>query len=111
MENPMDDIYDFTTVTPLSDDGIVKVEGYMMQNNIPVLEENYIKRMNANNGWTKQRLFRKVASVPYLAVLKATQEGYNLDDEKDLYRFLSENPDYMTVEKIRTNRSPNIIVK
>lgn len=108
----MSDIYDFSTVTPLSADGeVVHFGGVIVQNNIPVLEENYIERMNANNGFSKKRLFRKIASVPYVAVLKATQEGYDLDDTKDLYRYLGENPDYMTVDKILTGRSPNIIVK
>jgi hypothetical protein len=105
-------IKDFTTVTPLSEDGtIVNHAGFVMSDNIPVLEENYVKRMNANNGFSEKRLFRKIASVPYLAVLKATQDGYDLNSAKDLHRFLGENPDYLTVEKIRTGRSPNIIVR
>ena len=106
----MDDIYDFTTVTPL-DGGMVKVEGFIMQNNIPVLEDNYVRRMNSNNGWTGKRMFRHIAQIPYLAQLEAIRMGYNLDDEKDLYRFLAQNPDYMTVEKIKTNRPSNIIVR
>ena len=89
----------------------VTLTGSITQNNIPVLEENYIAKMNANNGFSKKRLFRRIASIPNVAHMKAFQDGYNLDDPKDLRRFLADNPDYMTVEHILTKRSPNIIMK
>lgn len=92
-----------------SEDAVLK--GTLTQNNIPVLEENYVQKMNANNGFSDQRLFRKIASIPITAWLKATQDGYNMDDEKDLRRFLNDNQDYMTVEHLNTRRSPNIIIK
>lgn len=87
------------------------ITGGLVQNNIPVLEENYVRKMNANNGFSEKRMFRKIASIPDVANMKAYQDGYNLDDPKDLYRFLQENPEYMTVEKILTNRDPHIIVR
>jgi len=87
------------------------VEGTITQNNIPILDENYVRRMNANNGFSKERLFRKIGSVPLLAVLEARQKGYNMDDPKDIKRFLQDNPDYMTVEKIDSHRPANIIIK
>ena len=92
-----------------AEDGVIC--GSITQNNIPVLEENYVAKMNANNGFSKQRLFRKIASIPDVAHLKAYQDGYNLDDVKDLHRFLRDNPDYMTVEAIDTGRSGKIVVK
>jgi hypothetical protein len=92
-----------------SDEGIIC--GTMTQNNIPVLEENYVAKMNANNGFSKQRLFRRIASIPDVAHLKAYQDGYNLDDVKDLRRFLADNPDYMTVDKIDSGKSGKIIIK
>ena len=88
-----------------------KLIGSIRQNNIPVLEDNYVRKMNANNGFSKERMFRKIASIPDVAHLNAFQDGYNLDDEKDLHRFLQDNPDYMSVERLRTGRSPNIIMK
>ena len=91
-----------------SEDSVVA--GSMYQNNIPVLEQNFVEKMNANNGFSKQRLFRKIASVPDVAMLKACQDGYNLDDVKDLKRFLNDNPDYMTVERIDTGASGKIII-
>ncbi len=87
------------------------LDGQVTQNNIPVIKENYVHRMNANNGFTGKRMFRKIASIPIVAHLKATQAGYNLDDRKDLYRFLADNPDYMCVDRIDTGRDPRIIVK
>ncbi len=105
-------IKDDISIFPLNTQGTAwKIEGGITQNNIPVLEENYVKKMNANNGFSGQRLFRKIASIPIVAVLQARKDGYNLDDPKDLRRFLKENPDYMTVDKIDSGRSPNIIIK
>lgn len=103
-------IYDNIGVKVLNDDEMV-VTGGLVQNNIPVLEENYVLKMNANNGFSEKRMFRKIASIPEVAHLKAYQDGYNLDDAKDLHRFLQDNPEYMTVEKILTNRDPHIIVR
>ena len=103
-------IQDNLSVKYLNDDEMV-VTGGLVQNNIPVLEENYVRKMNANNGFSEKRMFRKIASIPDVANMKAYQDGYNLDDPKDLYRFLQENPEYMTVEKILTNRDPHIIVR
>ena len=88
-----------------------RLVGSITQNNIPVLEENYVRKMNANNGFSKERMFRKIASIPDVAHLNAIQSGYNLDDRKDLNRFLQDNPDYMSVERIDSHRSPNIIIK
>ena len=94
----------------LGEDEMV-ITGGIVQNNIPVLEENYVRKMNANNGFSEKRMFRQIASIPDVANMKAYQDGYNLDDVKDLYRFLNDNPEYMTVEKILTNRDPHIIVR
>jgi hypothetical protein len=103
-------IQDNLSVKYLNEDEMV-ITGGLVQNNIPVLEENYVRKMNANNGFSEKRMFRKIASIPDVANMKAYQDGYNLDDPKDLYRFLQENPEYMTVEKILTNRDPHIIVR
>jgi hypothetical protein len=103
-------IQDNISVKMLNDEEMV-VTGEIVQNNIPVLEENYVLKMNANNGFSEKRMFRKIASIPDVANMKAYQDGYNLDDVKDLHRFLADNPEYMTVEKILTNRDPHIIVR
>jgi hypothetical protein len=103
-------IQDNISVKMLNDEEMV-VTGEIVQNNIPVLEENYVLKMNANNGFSEKRMFRKIASIPDVANMKAYQDGYNLDDPKELYRFLNDNPEYMTVEKILTNRDPHIIVR
>lgn len=103
-------IKDELTVYPVGTEAF-KVDGTITQNNIPILEENYVRKMNANNGFSEKRMFRKIASIPLLAVFEARQRGYDLDDERDLRRFLQDNPDYMTVEKIDTGRPANIIIK
>jgi len=87
------------------------ITGSIIQNNMPVLEQNYVEKMNANNGFSKQRLFRKIASIPVTEVLKASQEGRNLDDKTDLFEFLNENPDYMSVDYLLSPRNAQIIVK
>jgi hypothetical protein len=89
----------------------LSLRGSIVQDNIPVLEDNYVQKMNANNGMSEKRLFRKIASIPITAVLQATQQGYNLDDRKDLNRYLESNPDYLSVDRIDSHRSPNIIIK
>jgi hypothetical protein len=103
-------IQDNISVKMLGEDEMV-VTGGLVQNNIPVLEENYVRKMNANNGFSEKRMFRQIASIPDVANMKAYQDGYNLDDPKELYRFLNDNPEYMTVDKILTNRDPHIIVR
>ena len=103
-------IQDNLGVRILNDDEMV-FEGSITQNNIPVLEENYVLKMNANNGFSEKRMFRKIASIPDVANMKAYQDGYNLDDPKDLRRFLNDNPEYMCVDKILTQRDPHIIIK
>jgi hypothetical protein len=89
----------------------VVLTGYLRQNNIPVLEENYVQKMNGNNGWSEKRMFRKIASIPDVAVLQARMDGYDLDDVKDLRRFLKDNPDYMTVERMVSHGSPFNIIR
>lgn len=93
------------------EDGEVSLNGYLYQNNIPILEENYVKKMNSNNGFSERRMFRQIASIPVAAHIEAFNQGYNLDDPKEIYRFLNDNSDYMTVERLRSRNSHNILVK
>ncbi|WP_156920695.1 hypothetical protein [Fundidesulfovibrio putealis] len=82
-------------------------------NNIPLLEENYIERMNSCNGFTKDRHFQKVASIPYVAILRAEQEGYDMNNEKDVLKFLAANPEFTTANYYVTpgSNSHKIIIK
>ena len=106
-------IYDYTGVKQIKGDYEECVlGGTIVQNNIPILEQNFVEKMNLNNGWTEKKMFRKIASIPIVAMLKAAQDGYNLDDPKDLHRFLDENPDYMTVDKlVNHHANPLNIIK
>jgi hypothetical protein len=103
-------IHDALGIRTLGEDHCA-LTGDVTQNNVPILEENYVHKMNANNGFSEKRMFRKIASIPVVAAMKAAQEGYNLDEKQDLHRFLNENPDYMTVEHILSPRHSQIIVK
>jgi hypothetical protein len=103
-------IYDNIGLKQLNADEYV-VTGSVTQNNIPVLEENYIERMNTNNGWSKERMFRKIASIPVVAQFAAKEQGYDLDNMNDLHRFLQANPEYKTVNDIDTGASGKIIVR
>lgn len=89
----------------------VVLTGSITQNNVPILEQNYIAKMNANNGFSKQRLFRKIGRLSEVDQLKAIQDGYDMDNEADIYRYFRDNPTRLTVKAIKTERSPNIIMR
>lgn len=86
------------------------LSGFWHQNNIPIIEDNFVQKCNANNGFSEKRMFRKIASIPIVAHMEA-QKKYDLDNVKDLHRFLKENPDYMTVDAINSHRDPRTIIK
>lgn len=106
----MEYIHDNIGIKMLNDEEYV-LTGTITQNNIPVLEQNYVDRMNANNGFSKERMFRKIASIPVVALFKAKQDGYNLDDVDELNRYLADNPEWLTVGHINTGASGQIIIK
>jgi hypothetical protein len=103
-------IHDAIGVRTLGSEDMV-IAGSVTQNTTPVLEENYVDKMNANNGFSEKRMFRKIARIPIADHLKATQDGYNLDDDKDLYRYLQDHPLCMTVDHILSPRNSQVIVK
>lgn len=65
-------------------------------NNIPILEENFIAKMDGKNGFSKSREFQHIGRIPLVAYLKAEQDGYNLDDEAEVMRFFRDNPEFLT---------------
>jgi hypothetical protein len=82
------------------------------QDYVPTITENYWHQVNGGNGWTKDRTMRKVAQVPSLALQIAADEGWNLDDQNELRRWLDAHPEFLTVKAIHTRGgSANIIVK
>lgn len=77
----------------------------------PILEENAIHRAAGNNGFSKERTFRKIASIPLILVEKWMREdGVNVfklrgeEGEKYIRRKLAENPKLMTVNALKTDR-------
>jgi hypothetical protein len=103
-------IYDNLGVKLRGEEDIV-LTGSIHQDNTPVLEQNYVEKMNANNGFSQKRMFRKIASIPVVAVMKANQDGFNLDDRKDLDRYLKANPGFMSVDYILSPRNSQVIMK
>jgi hypothetical protein len=103
-------IYDNIGIKLCGEEDVV-LTGSITQNITPVLEQNYVEKMNANNGFSEKRMFRKIASIPVTNVLKATQEGYNLDDRNDLDKYLKVNPGFMSVDYILSPRNSHIIMK
>jgi hypothetical protein len=71
-----------------------------VQDDIPVVRANQIEKMNGTNGFSKNRLFRKVASIPVVAVVEAERQGYDMSDRADIKKFLERNPQYRTVNKL-----------
>ena len=80
-------------------------------NDIPVLQQNQIDRMNDNNGFSKGRLFRKIASIDATVVAWARRQGYDMSDRRDVLKFLEKYPQYKTVRDVNTGRSGKVIVK
>mgnify|MGYP001385339766 FL=1 len=105
----MDTIIDTVGVEEIG--GGFRLTGSIKQNNIPVLEENYVRKMNANNGFSKERLFRKIGSIPITEHMNLIQRGYDMDDPKTVYKYFGQNPDYLSVQAINTGASGKIIVK
>jgi len=86
-------IIDETNMTLNGDDLDYTVK--YKQNNIPILEQAYIDRMSSNNGMSKDRLFQKVALIPEVAIWAAEQEGYNMNNDEDVMRYLKKNPEFL----------------
>lgn len=85
--------------------------GGVTQNNVPILDENYVRKMNANNGFSSKRYFRHIGTVPLVAWMVAHQEGRNLDDQTELRKYLEEHPEFMTVNRIDTGRDGRTIIR
>ena len=85
----------------------------LKSNDIPLLKENEFLRMNTNNGYSKDRTLKHLASIPYVAYLKAQADGYNLLNDKDFNKYISLHPEYMIGDdRVRQgSNSHKIIVK
>lgn len=78
----------------------IEVKSVTTQNNIPIIEENWLSKVVGNNGFSKEREFQHIARVPYTAYLAAKQRGYNMDNETDVNKFLRENPEFLRVDHL-----------
>jgi len=82
-----------------------------------ILEENADHRSHGNNGFSKERTFRKIGSIPMLLLNEAFKEGINPLDgspeaEKWVRKLMAENPKFMTVDAIDSGKTKRgIIIK
>jgi hypothetical protein len=70
------------------------------QDDIPIVRANQIEKMDGTDGFSEKKLFRKVASIPVVAVIEAERQGYDMSDKNDVKRFLFKNPQYRTVNRL-----------
>jgi len=63
-----------------------------------ILIENKLERV-LNNGFTKQKTMRKIASIPIDVFLALGEVGYEiLNDNKKLKEFIMQHPEFRTSE-------------
>ena len=97
------------TLKPMGDEEVA-LTGEIKQDNRIILESNFNESLLPNNGFTRERLMRKIASVPLLADYKATKEGVDFSDKGSVYRFLRKEG-YLSVSAIDTGHTGHVIVR
>lgn len=76
----------------------------------PILEDNKVHRTAGTNGFSKDRTFRKIGSIPMLLLNEAYKIGINpLDGSPEalawVRKTLEENPAFRTVDSIDSGKS------
>jgi len=90
----------------------IEHETVLTQDVIPALEQNFFLRMNdPQQGFSDGRTMRRIASIPVVVEQEAKRLGYDLSNRKDLERFLQKFPEYMTVKKLDSGCSGNLVIK
>jgi hypothetical protein len=97
------------TSIEFDDDGKFVIR--QVQNDIPVVDANFVEKLSRSNGFSAKRLFRKVASIPVVAVTEAQRQGYDMSKAEDVRRFLAKNKQYLTVPGIDSGRDTRNIIK
>ena len=74
-----------------------------------VLEENAVHRSAGNNGFSRERTFRKIGSIPMIMLDDAFRQGINPMDgspegQKWVMKLLADNPKLRTVDYLKTQR-------
>lgn len=85
------------------------------QDNVPTLTHNQFLKINdASQGWSKSRegaAARKVARIPVIAMKQAEDEGWNLDDQKQLRAWIGLHPEFWCVEHLNNPQRRGWIIK
>ena len=98
-------------ITTFEDNGDGTFTIRQTQDDVPIVQANFVEKLSRDNGFSKKRLFRKVASIPVVAVTEAERQGYNMSNEADVRAFLKKHPEFMTVKGLKTDKPAGIIVK
>ncbi len=76
-----------------------------IEDHTPVLKANNIDKKWGNNGWRgSKKQQRHIARIPVYVMEFAKQQGYDMTQQVDIYKFLHDYPEYKTVQYIK---SPN----
>jgi hypothetical protein len=72
-----------------------------------VLEDNAEERNSGRNGFSVERSFRKIGSIPLIMLDDAFRKGINPfngspEGQKWIREFLQNNPKLMTVDRLKT---------
>lgn len=81
-----------------------------------IVENNKVHKRAGNNGFSKERTFRKIGSIPLVLYNEAFRQGINPMDgspeaEKWVRKMLEENPAFRTVDNINSNAGKRHIIK
>jgi len=96
----MSDVQSFVDYDPKTDN----ITYTTVQDRMPILEENYARKVGAAAAPMGQGLGRKVASIDMVTVHNAWDEGYDLFKKEDLYAFLKAHPEYVSAQGRITNK-------
>jgi len=66
-----------------------------------IIEQNLSKQRDGSNGWTKDRMFRHVASIPCsVAAMERIRAMKDDAQHLELQRILNKHPEFKTVDKM-----------
>ena len=65
-----------------------------IQDEIPTIQANQAEMMANPSGFTKNRLMRKMASIPSVVIMEAEKQGYDMNSRAGVMDFLKRNPQY-----------------
>jgi hypothetical protein len=80
------------------------------QDNVPIISRNLAEKVHSD-GFFKKRNGKKIASIPSLAYLEAERQGWDLNNRRELFRFLDLHPEFATSDYRPKESRKGIIIK